>query len=138
MTAHFCTAAITSLTSRPGRECRRWDRRYRRAAPPMRLTQSFTEATRAPSRPAANGQRSRVLARLLRPANRRQRHHGNAGRRHLVVGHEEIRHQGHAWVDAVMLEVAPPGCIEHLVVDAELPGEFARRSCEDDIGRITH
>src|SRR6202030_3905970 len=69
-------------------------------APVMRPAQNFTEATPVSSRPAVG----RVLAGLLRSADRRQRHHGNAGRRHVVVGHEEIRHQGHAGVDAVMLE----------------------------------
>src|ERR1700694_4669498 len=46
------------------------------------------------------------LARLLGLANRRQCAHGDTRRRHVGVGHEEIRHQGHAGIDAVVLKIA--------------------------------
>src|SRR6266436_8521939 len=62
-----------------------------------------------------------ALARLLDLANRRKRPHGDAGRRHIVVGHEEIRHQGHGSIDAVVLEGAHAAGVEHLVVNAKLP-----------------
>ena len=64
--------------------------------------------------------------------------HADAGRRHVVVGHEEVRHQRHGLVDPVRLEIAHAAVIQHLVVDAELSGEFARRFCEDHMGRVAH
>src|ERR1700681_3788326 len=63
-----------------------------------------------------------LLARLLSPAKGRQRIYADPRRGHVVVGHKEIRHQRHAGVDAVRLEIAHAAGIEHLVVDAELPG----------------
>src|ERR1700687_3825239 len=80
---------------------------------------SFRKTTAFPLRAAPV---RRFLARLLGPANRRQRHHADTGRRHVVVGHKEIRHQGHRGIDAIALEVAHAAGIKHLVVDAELPG----------------
>ena len=41
-------------------------------------------------------------------------------------------------IDAVGLEIPDAGGVQHLVVDAELPGEFPRRPGEDRMGGIAH
>src|SRR6187397_1923904 len=89
---------------------------------------SFRETTYPPSRLGS--------ASLLRLTHRRQRLHADAWRRQIVVRHEEIRHQGNRSIPPVMLEVAHAALIEHLVVDAELPGELTRGFCKDDMGGV--
>ena len=81
----------------------------RRSARP-RSPSSFASSLMSPRHP-------RLLPRLLRPANRGQGLHGDAGRRHVVIGHEEIRHQRHGRIDAIAFEVAHAAGIEQLVVD---------------------
>ena len=68
------------------------------------------------------------LTRRLCRTHRRQRLHGNAGWRHVIVGDEEIRHQRHRAIDTVVLEIPHARDVQHLVVDAELLGELPRRS----------
>src|SRR6478672_2587567 len=95
-------------------------------APAMRPARNFRETTPVSPRPADGALFwSASLARLLDLANGRQRHHGDARRRHVVVGHEEIRHQRHAGIDAVWLEISDAALVKQLVVDAELSGELA-------------
>src|SRR5438046_1734102 len=56
----------------------------------------------------------------LRCADGRDRLHDDAWRRHVVLGDEEIGHQGHRAVNPVALEIRHAAGMEDLVVDAEL------------------
>src|ERR1700731_5299637 len=56
-------------------------------------------------------------ARLPGLANGRQRPHGDTGWGHVVIGHEEIRHQRHGRRDAILLEGAHAAFIEPLLAD---------------------
>src|SRR5258706_13784661 len=80
----------------------------------------------------------RTLRMSVYRAGLAQGHYRDAGRRHVIVRHEEVRRQRDRGIDAIAVEITHSAGIEQLVIDTELPGELARRLCEDDISRISH
>src|SRR4051812_20448138 len=80
-----------------------------------------------------SGLMGRRSSRGLRRSDGWNRLHGDAWRRHVVLGDEEIGHQGHRAVNPVALEVHNAAGMQDLVVDTELAGELTRRFCENRV-----